>query len=404
MKKTETLVMSKKILLVDDEKNILRALYRLFAGSGYHVSMAESGTEALEILRCSEIDLMLTDIRMPGMDGFQLLQEVKSRYPLCHRLVLSGQYDEQSIKKFQHNCLAKLNFIKPWNNQEVLQIVENIFRVEDTLKSKRLLEAINKVDYLPSPNNIYQKFSYLVERNAGLKDIAAVIEKDPATAAKVLQVANSAFFRLKTGSIQQAVSYLGLDNIKTILINCSFFNELDVSQNSLLRRDLNTLWTHAVMTNQILHVLHQRVLDKIIPETGAMAGLLHDIGKILLLSKYTGEYTKVAKSVSARAGLFYYYEEMEFLEKTHAELGGYLLDWWELPYSMIEAALFHHCPADESITDKTLVALVHIADIFSWYIMFRGELQEIDSRVYEILGITRERCEKLLLEIAGAYE
>lgn len=220
------------ILFVDDEIQILRSLKRMFIASPYKVFTVESGAQALEILNQEEVDLLVTDINMPEMDGYQLLKIVKDKYPLTIRLALSGHVDGPTLVKVQESSLAKLYLFKPWQNQELLTIIENIFSVEKTLKNRNLLEVINEIDFLPSPEGVYHKLNVLIEEEADMKQISELIESDPAITAKVLQVANSSLYGRRTGSVRQALTYLGILNIITCIpINLGTHTpmELDIS-------------------------------------------------------------------------------------------------------------------------------------------------------------------------------
>jgi len=394
--------MSETLLFVDDEKQILRSLKRVFLGSTYNVLTAENGEEALKILKQEKIDLLITDIKMPVMCGYQLLKEVKLRYPSTIRLILSGNVDMDTLLKIQNNCLAKLYLFKPWQNQELIRVIDNIFSVEKILVNKNMFEVINGVDSLPSSINIYNQFNLLVEEEADMKQIAYLVESDPAITAKVLQVANSALYGKKIGSIFHAITYLGIMNVKNIVFSASLYKSLGDINNKYIIRDMNTLWVHSVMTNKILSFLYQRLLNKKIPNDCAMAGLLHDIGKVILLSKYTEEYMKATTNVSPDEDKFHYYEEMSFSDISHSEVGGYLLSWWELPYPIVESALFHHNPLDENVIDKELVSLVHISDIYSWNIISKDRIIEIDEEVLKNLEITKVECANLLEEIKTA--
>ncbi|MCE1186517.1 MAG: response regulator, partial [Rhodocyclales bacterium] len=78
------------ILCVDDEANILSALRRLFRPQGYTVHVANGGAEGLELLTREHVDLVISDMRMPVMDGARFLSEVRQRYPDTVRLLLTG--------------------------------------------------------------------------------------------------------------------------------------------------------------------------------------------------------------------------------------------------------------------------------------------------------------------------
>ena len=220
--------MAKRILFVDDEKQILRALRRLFVQSDYEVSFANSAKEALEILEKNEVELLITDIRMPEMDGFELLREVKANYPLTLRVALSGYTDNNKVFNALEDNLAKIYLFKPWDNRELLNIIDQLFELESLLKNKNLLNLINNVDKLPTVPNLYTELSNLVEKDANVDQISKKIEEDQSIASRVLRVANSAFYGAKTGSISQAIMYIVLINVKNIVLSNAIFTSFKI--------------------------------------------------------------------------------------------------------------------------------------------------------------------------------
>ena len=89
--------MLKRILFVDDESQILRAITRLFMDTEYEVITAESGEEALNILENEKVDVIVSDMKMPKMTGYELLSQVKKRFPNIVRIILSGFSDERIV-------------------------------------------------------------------------------------------------------------------------------------------------------------------------------------------------------------------------------------------------------------------------------------------------------------------
>jgi len=390
--------MNESILLVDDEKQILNSLKRMLAPRGYRVFLAENGQEALSILSKEEINLLITDVRMPGMNGFELLKAVKEKYPSIIRIVLSGYADESMVIQIQQNSLAKRYLLKPWKNEELIQSVEQVFMVEKVLRRKNIMELLNRIEFLPSPGNVYHQFSLLVEQDAGINEIAKAIEGDPSLTAKILQVANSAIYGVKTGSVRKAITYLGLMNVKSILLYAISSNHNN-KVNTRINRDIESLWKHAVTTNQILVYLYKRVTGRPIPELCTMAGLLHDIGKVVYMRYFTDRYLKAAAVIKKVEDYYYYYEKLEFTDITHQEIGAYLLNWWELPQIIVETTLYHHHPLHENVTDKELVSMLNIADIYSWNQICGGEYWSVDPDVLKLFDLSKEDCELIINEI-----
>lgn len=391
--------MNERILLVDDEKQILNALERTFYGKGYIIFTASSGAQALEIMEEEQIDLIISDVRMPYMNGYELLKIVKEKYPSTIRVILSGYTDSSLIVKIQRESLAKRYLYKPWKNQELIRIAEQLFRVEGILKDKNLLEFINKIEYLPSTGRIYNKVNKQIQEDANIDEIAKVIESDQSIAAKVLQVANSAIYGLKTGSVQQAISYLGLNNVKYIILSAITFKNIEGKSNSRLNTDINMLWKHSVSTNQILTNLYKGIMGKKIPEIYSSLGLLHDIGKVVLITNFVDRYMKAAKSIKDKKDMIYYYEQMSFVDVTHEEIGAYLLNWWELPNGLVEAVLYHHKPLDDNVIDKEIVALLNIADVYSWNYLYQVEYKSVERALLDFLKVSKSDIDLIISEI-----
>ncbi len=107
------------VLFVDDERDLLNSLKRLLRSESYQSIFAQSGQEALDLLERKRVDVIITDLGMPEMDGMTLLKQVKEKYPDIIRLILSGQSDSDSI----FNAINKGNIyqyiLKPWDNKDL---------------------------------------------------------------------------------------------------------------------------------------------------------------------------------------------------------------------------------------------------------------------------------------------
>jgi HD-like signal output (HDOD) protein len=389
--------MGNSILFVDDEHAILRALNRLFREKEYTLFMAESGQEALKILENNPVDLIVSDMRMPQMNGHQLLKIVKEKYPATMRLILSGYTQEKEIFRSLLDGSSKMYLLKPWDNDTLLGIVDNVFQIIEMLRNKHLLEQVEQMENLPTLPNVYSRLCVLIEQEADIKQIAALIEWDQVIAAKVLHLANSAFMGVKTGSVQQAISYLGLSIVKSIVLASSVLDEKGISKVVLGKQEL--LWKHASLTNKIFVVLAERLQHKKVADECAAAGLLHDIGKIILLKQYPEQYIQILNLVEETTGNSLKELEQPTLNITHGEIGGYLLNLWQLPYSIVEAALFHHYPTRCPVINKEIVYLVHLASYYSWRKISANFCDELDLKVFELLKTSPEKCEEWIQQI-----
>lgn len=389
--------MANSILFVDDEKPILRALYRTFQNEDCDLYFAESGEEALQILTDHSIEIVVSDMRMPSMDGHQLLQKIKTLYPETIRLILSGFAEREKVFRLLLDGSAQMYLVKPWNNQELVALLENILQLQSILKEKCLLDTVGTGESLPTLPSIYTHLCSLIEKDADMKDIVAMVESDPVIAGKVLKMANSAYMGVKVGSVQQAVAYLGLGVLKDLVLTTSVFT-LSNAAGREIRTELSLLHKHAQSVNQIVSMLYQAVHNKRLPEEQASVGLLHDLGMIAMVKQFSTRYVDEIRSEQANCSLTFQDKEKEIFQISHAELGGYLLRWWQLPYPLVETALFHHEPLNPYVVNKNLLCLVHIADQYSWKnLLPETPPCDIQEEIWEAAEISPQECERLIV-------
>lgn len=381
----------KMVMFVDDEKFILRSLKRLFKSESFDSVYMSSGKEALEYLETQSVDLIVSDIRMPEMDGYELLKEIKAKYPKILRVALSGFTESKTIYRLIEKNIAKLYLFKPWDNDELKANINRVLEFEDVLMSSDLLELINNLDAIPALPELYHNLTDLIERDADIEEVGKVIEKDQAISSKVLKLANSAFYGRKTGDLSQAIMGIGLNNLKNIVLSSSFFKGPPEVMD-----EIQVLWQHAINTNRLTHMIYDRCLKKRIPGIFGSAGLLHDIGKVILHIFFQQSYQETLKDARKQevslADL-----EMEKYKVTHQDLGAYLLNWWELPFAYVEAAMFHHRPFDSRIINHELVGVIHLADYYSLNMMAPdGTKNDLNLKVFEMLEIKQEDVEAIV--------
>ena len=388
--------MKASILFVDDEKPILRSLRRLFQDTEYEMFFVENGDAALRFLQLQRVDLVISDMRMPGMDGHQLLRKVKELYPQTMRLILSGFAEKNRVFTSLLDGSAQMYLLKPWDNEALLRLVDKVLRLQNTLRDKKLLAQIEFLGQLPAVPETYEKLRALIEDEADVKEMAVLVESDPVIAGKLLQVANAAFYGAKIGSVQQAISYLGLNVLRDLLLASGLFAAPTVGVAE--RKVLDLFWIHSVQVNGFVHRLYQAVYNKNILEEFASVGLLHDLGVIALLKGFGETFSPWPwyKEQLLTGWLNALLEsEREKFGVAHNELGGSLLYWWQLPYAMVEAAIYHQEPLAEHVVHKELLCLVHIANSFSWSRLLQKNFC-VDEAVWRFVGLQPEAVGRLL--------
>ncbi len=381
----------KRILIIDQSKDILHLLKKTFHHSDYHVVTADSGLSALEILKIVDVDIVISDLRIPLMDGFELLSEIRENHPDVIRIIMVNYADESSALKAIQQNIAKYYILKPWNEDNLREYIGQIVTTEVSLKSKELLYLIKNIDKLPTIETSYQKVLHMIEKDSDFGFISAEIEKDFSISSKLLQIANSAYYGLRTGSVRNATVYLGLSNLKSLIYSTAILNSFD----SLSEQDqqrVKHLWTHALLTNKLLHFIYEEFLCRKLSEDAYSAGLLHNIGTLILIYNRVEDYAGVMKQVNPQLCNLLDAEQAAF-SVTHQEAGGYLASFWKLPFPIVEAALYHHRPFDSGVMNKELVYAVHLAQHYAWQLTKQPAVTEFYSDIFTILNISKDDFE-----------
>lgn len=329
-----------RVLFVDDEPRVLEAIERTLFQSDldWEVGTAESGPKALEELERSPYDVIVSDMRMPGMDGAALLGLVCERYPSVVRIVLSGQTDEKSalsVVRVAHQFLAK-----PCSAEGIRRVIGRTAELQALLQDPELRASVGQVDRLPSPPRLFLELSRLLkDEKTDIDSISAVVAQDPAMAGKLLQIASSAFFSNATSitDIRTAVIRLGLKTLRDLSLAVGAFESA---------RDHHHVCADWVDALQRRSLKVGRLTARILPrdaEEAFMAGLMSEIGQLVLAST-SPDRLKQAQDLAEERGVALHEAEAELFKVTHAEVGAFLLGLWGLPPRVVEAVGNHHRP------------------------------------------------------------
>lgn len=353
---------NKRILFVDDEPNILSGLRRMLRSmrKEFDFYFAENGSEALDIMDEAPVDIIVSDMRMPGMDGASLLSEVQKIYPHSIRIMLTGQADDDSVMRtvgVVHQFLAK-----PCDPELLKTVLLRASALQDLMQNGQLKNIITGIDYLPSLPEIYLELQRkLKDPEVSIKDIANIIEEDIAMSAKVLQLVNSAFFGLfqKAETPARAVNLLGLETIKALALSVEVFSDKNLETTVI---PLKELWSHSMAIGTSAKMITETVTEnKDLIDYSLIAGVLHDIGKLVLVSRMSDVYKTIINQ--AREDQIAIQEaEQRIIGATHCDVGAYLIGLWGLQSSVVEAIAFQH-RLDHYPADSFTPALaVHVAN------------------------------------------
>ena len=356
-------IAKKRILFVDDEPMVLKGLQRTLRKMRKEWDMAftASGKEALDILDQQPMDVIVSDLKMPQMDGMQLLTEVKSRHPHVARIILSGHLEhEMTLQSVQY---AHQNLSKPCDANILKQTLAKLFALRDILADESVKKIVLQIESLPSLPAIYSEIiEEMQSEDPSIKKIGAIISKDLSMTAKILQVVNSVFFGFsrKIGSPQEAVVLLGLETIKALVLSVKIFSEFSHKKFAWFKID--ELFNHSMSVSTYAKtIIKTEKLGQDLISYSLMAGLLHDLGKLILATNFPKSYKEVLTAAKGSDRNLWDLE-YEAFGTSHAEIGAYLMGLWSLETPIIEAIAFHHCPANSMSQNMGLLTAVHIGN------------------------------------------
>lgn len=331
-----------KVMLVDDEHEALHTLKRTLLESDpfLKISLLANGKEALEQLSSDPHDVLIADLWLPGIDGVTLCEWVQQHCPATIRILVEDPCDDATLFRVLH--VAHQVVRKPLDSRLLWTLICQTASLLPLVSDQTMREVVGSVAQLPAAPKLYRELSQMLQRpNCSVDDVVSLLGRDPAMAAKLLHLANSAFFsrRAKTIELRAAVVRLGFNTIRNLMLGVELFEPGSLVAKTI-GRELESLQQNALRMAQMAERLARGTA---LAGEAFVAGLLADIGQIVFLMTRGNEW----RACRTEAKL---YErplqevEQENFGVTHAEVGGYLLGIWGLPHFLVEAVANHHRP------------------------------------------------------------
>src|SRR5258708_3869883 len=344
------------ILFVDDDRDLLDSVRaRLYKHRhDWNMEFVLSGDEAIAAMEQHHFDLVVSDVRMPGMDCGMLLTGVKQRWPTSVRIIVSGYSD--AVQAVRLTSLAHQYVAKPCDGRELENIIERCFHLQELLGQESLRKVVGSIGKLPAMPKTYGLLqAALAQPTVTAAQIGDIVNADAAIASKVLQITNSAFFRLRKPMvrIKDAVTYLGFATVRNLVLSAEIFSQWH-GPKGLSDVDPERLQIHAQCAAAACKALAG---GRASPDDAWLAGLLHDIGYWILVQECPKDLAKALELARAE-GLPLLECERRITGATHAEIGAYLLGLWGLPHAIVEAVALHHTPTPGPPHGPALVGAV----------------------------------------------
>lgn len=357
--------MKKRILFVDDEPKILEG-FRLMLFSRrkeWSAVFAESGEAALRHLEAGHFDAVVADMRMPGMDGAQLLSRIQESHPDTVRIILTGFSDADAAMRAVKPAHSFL--MKPCSPELLQSVLDRAFATASILTNPRLRSVIAGIDSMPALPDIYLRIvEELAKPEPSLQAIGRLVEQDVAASATILKVINSAFFGLvnRVTNPSQAVALLGIDILQGLILGLHLFSK--GSETPLPGMSVRLLWEHSLRVGYFAkNIALSEGHNTSIADYCFLAGLMHDVGKLILAQNFPEQYLKVLELVR-QEDVAMFQAETEVFDVSHADAGAYLLGTWGLPEKVVCGVYCHHALRRLKTPDFHPALVVHVADAF----------------------------------------
>jgi HD-like signal output (HDOD) protein len=316
-----------KVIFVDDEQLILSGLKRALFKTGWQIKFATGGEQAIDILQNFAADFIVADMRMPGMNGADLLEKVSQLYPSIVRIILSGHADlDLSVRA---SYVAHQWFNKPCDPLVLKTEIERINEVRGDFAHEEVRQLVGSVKSLPSVPKVFIKIKTMLRtKSVTMKDLSSLILEDPALCAKVLQVANSSFIvsSRNVTHLDDAVTRLGVDVVSNIVAVAEIYSRAEGVPSAFLQQTLQRGLKIAKLATSIA--------NKPDRDMTMLAGILHNIGELILWQINPDEidaYLKKKTLGQDNTAL-----ERQIFKVDNIQITSYILHLWNFPYSVIE--------------------------------------------------------------------
>jgi putative nucleotidyltransferase with HDIG domain len=342
------------IMVVDDDEHHRAIVQHRLAANNHIILQASNGLEAIELLETNQVDLILLDVAMPGLDGYQTLERIKAsennrQIPI---LMCSADDSPKTIDK----CLkagADDYVLKPFNAALLNARIDSCLRIDasgtiksttqanppDIIKDLAYRLKNDKILFPVMPDTAIQVDKLLKENDdVNINEISAIIKADPALTMRLIGISNSAYYRgaIATKNLEDAIMRLGMretQNYLLLLTTRSLFE----SDTPPFKALLDGLWIHSLATAEAARLLGKQLEFPDLNQLFTL-GMLHDMGKLLLL-QVLYELNRNGREMD-KANI------MSIVDSQHMAFGAALMRKWNMPSEFSYTAEQHHTLAE----------------------------------------------------------
>ncbi len=274
---------------------------------------------------------------------------------------------------------------------------------------EKIESRLNKIAYLPTmPEVLFKIEEALRDENSAAQQIGAIVSRDPALTASVLRVANSVVFRgplsKRIASVRQAVARLGFNEVRRICLSSALIRAFEGFGKGI---DHVEFWRHCLTVGLATRIFRRASRDTNLladkeADDAFVAGLLHDVGMLVLDQFFPQQFAQIRKQAEAN-GIPLVAAESQVLGIHHGEIGGVLLASWRLPEAVVDAITWHHDPDRAAARNRTVAQMVHLADFIcvnqSIGDTLEGFYDDFSPGAWHDLGLSADQVPQMLEDL-----
>lgn len=370
--------MSTKVLLFSEDKNLISefsGFFKTFYGDLELIIPVNTG-EVFNYLEKKEITILFLDISSKYIDYDEIISKAKDKAPDAFRIIIYDSLKKE--KAFSYLADVHRLILKPLKSEELHKSISHFVRLKNFQLDANIISSINQLGVTPILPDIYIRLEReMNKQEVSVHRIADIISDDPSVAAKILHIIYASFYNVSKGVVNliHAINFLGLDIIKHLVLYVKIFNVKNLSLEA--QNQLKALREHSIMVAKVSKaIMNIECKDRDLIDSAYIAGLLHDIGKILLIQfndkpkRTTGVGNgKVTPVQIDKAG-----------EVSHVSVGSYLLSLWNFTPELIDAISHHHNLGIINSEKFTLSQCVFIANA-----LIKSDTEAL-SKIEEVYG------------------
>jgi HD-like signal output (HDOD) protein len=353
----------KRILIADADVKAWDELRQALGESWTVIGATTCGGAQTEVDK-GPFNVVIANHDLLEKGGGELLNHIRVSHPRIIRFVAVAQgMKEKGVCELAggHQLLAV-----PFDPATVKSAIERAVEANYGM-SGSMRELVGRVRAFPTIPSVYlEVVNALKNPNATTADIGAIIAKDMAMTTKLVQVLNSAYYGLPRTITDptEAVGILGFETVKSLILTIKLLSQYDNVKPVYF--SIDSIWRHSTnvaRTARILALLETG--DTAYSSTAYTAGLMHDLGKVILAANFDSQYHG-AHALARKQHIPLWEVEKEIFGASHGEMGAYLLNLWGLSAEVVQVAALHHHPAHAE--DKAFSALtaVHAANALEY--------------------------------------